>query len=183
MRYRIVLPLFSVGLAVILLRVGDRQRQWIVDHGDHYEMVPYTYARARYLDYAINAPVWAIAEGERNQFWPYSTPENRDRGYILGVIVMWYLLGSQFDKKYGERKTHGRQPGRLWKRILGVVCALYGLFLYNVMSPEFVPLRGYGHWFPLSRYDAWFIAAVLAWSLGMIFVGSYWLFRRRSPAP
>jgi hypothetical protein len=183
MQYRIVLPLLSVALAVMLLRVGDRQRQKIVDLGHHEEMVPHTYARARYLDYAINAPVWAIVEGQRDQLWPYSSPKNRDLGYILGVIVMWYLLGFQLDKKFVVTEARGRQPKRLWQRILGLACVCYGLFLYDLMTPEFVSLRGYGNWLPLRHYELWFIAAVLAWGVGMVLVGAYWLFRRSGSAP
>jgi hypothetical protein len=94
---------------------------------------------------------------------------------------MWYLLGLHLDKKLGAKKTDGA-PQRTWRgRIVALMCALYGIFLCRLMLPEFVPLRGYGYWLPLRKYELWFIATVLAWGGGLMFAGLYSPFRRAHP--
>jgi hypothetical protein len=76
MRFRFVLPVLSIILAVILFRVGDMQIEKILDgrrpdRGS--EPVPDSYARAKYFDYALNAPAWATLEEERGMLWSKST--------------------------------------------------------------------------------------------------------------
>jgi len=101
MRLRILLPLVSVILAVVLFRVGDMQIKKILDvrRQDRFaEPVPDAYARARYFDYAINAPAWATLGEKRGTLWPRSKPWERNLRYFLAVIVMWYLVGSSSTK-------------------------------------------------------------------------------------
>src|SRR5271156_180788 len=163
MRFRVVLPLSNVVLAIVLLHFGDNQAEKILDirrHDLEHEPVPDTYARARYLDYALNAPAWATLGEGRNMLWEPSLHRGRDLRYLLAVILMWYLLGFQLDKRTGAKRTDGGQQRKWRKRVLGLACVLYGLFLYNLMTPEFAPLGGSGHWLPLRRYELWFIAAV-----------------------
>lgn len=184
MRFRLVWPVLSVILAVILLRVGDMQIEKVLDgrrpdRGG--EPVPDSYARAKYFDYALNAPAWATLGEERGMLWHRSTLWSGNLRYFVAVVGMWYLLGLQLDNKLDAKKTDGA-PQRTWRRrIVAIMCALYGLFLCRLMLPEFVPLRGYGYWLPLRKYELWFIATVLAWGAGLMFAGLYSLFRRAHP--
>jgi hypothetical protein len=142
------------------------------------EPVPDAYARARYFDYAINAPAWATLGEKRGTLWPRSKPWERNLRYFLAVIVMWYLVGLQFDKRSGARRVDNDRRGAWLGQVFAIICVLYGLFLCHLMLPEFVPLSDYGHWLPLRRYEPWFIAAVLTWGTGLVLAGSYSLFRR-----
>jgi hypothetical protein len=139
MRLRIVLPIFNVILAIVLLRVGDSQasRFWNerIKFGPA-EPMPDSYARARYLDYAINAPAWATLGEPRGLIWSDYKQMERDTRYLLAVIIMWYLVGLQFDRN-SRVKRDGALKKRWIRRILGLACMLYGLFLYRLMIPEF----------------------------------------------
>ena len=58
MTFRVALPILSLILAVVSIRVGDEHFRRIAAHGME-EPLPQSLATARYLDYALNAPAWA----------------------------------------------------------------------------------------------------------------------------
>jgi hypothetical protein len=65
---RVALPILSLILAVVSIRVGDEQFRRIAARGLE-EPLPQSLARARYVDYALNAPAWASIDA-----WPWLLP-------------------------------------------------------------------------------------------------------------
>ena len=93
MRFRLVLPVLSVILAVILLRVGDMQIEKFLDGrrpGRGGEPVPDSYARAKYFDYALNAPAWATLGEERGMLWHRSTANKLPALPADAIVVAWF---------------------------------------------------------------------------------------------
>jgi hypothetical protein len=186
MPLRVFLPVLSVILAAVLFHVGDMQAERILNvrrQTGFVEPVPDSYARAKYLDYVLNVPAWAILGEQRGMLWSPSTYwRGRDLRYFLAVILLWYIVGRELDNKLAAKRFDSIPQRTWWGRILALLCALYGLFLCYLMVPEFVPLRGYGYWLPLRRYEPWFIAAVISWGTGMALSGLYYMFRCSGPA-
>lgn len=180
MRFQLVLPSVSVILAVVLIRAGDMQIRKIVEIRRHHrgaEPVPDSYARARYFDYALNAPAWAALGDQRGMLWSEGNRWGPYLRYLLAVIGMWYLLGFLIDKRLEARKAEDARP-RSWHVLVITALGLpYGLFLCRLMVSEFQPLRDYGYWLPLRKYEPWFIALVLAWGIGLIWAGCNSLLR------
>ena len=181
MRFRIILPLVSVVLGVLLFRLGDIQVKKIVTsaHGAP-EGTPIEFAMARYPHYALNAPAWAVLREERGMLWSPSTYwTGRDLRYFLAVIALWYLIGLHLDKRFALKRA-GKALPRTWLgRIFAWACVAYGLFVCLSVLPDFIPLKGYGVWFP-NRHPYWFIAAVLGWGTAITVAGLYSLFRRNN---
>ncbi len=185
MRLRIVLPLASVVLGVVLFRVGDLQvRRAIAVHGA-YEGVQDGVATARYFDYALNAPAWALLGG-RGQLWGPSTYwTGYDLRYFLASAAMWFLIGLVADKR-GRGQTENPTRKSTWKRLVGWTCLCYGAFTCYAIFPQ----RGR---LPLTAYRVailnslgrgwWWYALGLAWGLGLIAVGLYSLFRSKKAMP
>jgi len=183
MRLRIFLPLISAIFAMMLFHVRDKQVCRIRENrrvSGFMEPIPDTYSRARYLDYAINAPAWASLGENRGLLWHRSTYwTGRDLRFFLALIVMWYWLGSQVDKKVRPDETGGSQRG-WWGRALALACVLYGVFMCSLMVPEvlFVYDKTIGYWSPLREYEPWFVVAVISWGVGIILAGCYSLMSR-----
>ena len=141
--------------------------------------MPDSYARARYADYALNAPAWAALGEPPGLIWHRTTYwTGRDLRYLLALIAMWYCLGWLLDKKRGSKRAGDGQRGSGWRRALALLGVLYGLFLCYLMLPEFMVLHDKedGFWLPHRRYELWFIAGVLVWGIGLILAGSHSLF-------
>jgi hypothetical protein len=184
MRFQIILPILNVILASICFHMGDVQaeRIWkIRSHTGFVEPVPDSYARARYVDYALNAPAWATLGAQAGMLQSRSTYwTGRDLRYFLALIVMWYLIGSRVDENRANKERNMDKWMSLQNRASAAFCALYGLFLCYLMLPEVFPLRGYGQWLPNRKYELWFVGAVIVWGIGMTLFGSSSFLRHRS---
>jgi hypothetical protein len=188
MRFRIVLPLVSVILGVLLFRLGDIQVRDVlkVAHGGAFEGIPFEAAQARYVHYALNAPAWAILREEHGSLrWSPSTYwTGRDLRYFLAVAVMWYVLGLQLDERLKPataQRIRARQ--RTWPgRIFALTCVLYGSFVCLAILPDFIPPKANGVWLP-NRHWYWFLSAVLAWGFGLVWAGSRSLLGNKHESP
>lgn len=174
-RFRILLPLLSIALGSALFHWGDLQARSLVatTRGISEGMVDVA-ARARYLDYALNAPAWALLGDTRQRLWTPSTYwRGYDLYYLLVVALMWFLIGLALDKRHGARDGHFIPGNTTWNWILAWGCFVWGLFTWFSMfpaKPNFVSWKdyfsnlsgalasgGYGWWwYPLSF--AWGLA-------------------------
>jgi hypothetical protein len=182
MRFRILLPLASVVLGAVLFRVGDLQvRKAIAVHGS-YEGVLDGAARARYLDYALNAPAWAALGDTRDRRWSASTYwTGYDLRYFLAVIVMWFLIGLVLDRRSREKRGLKNPKKTKGNGILAWACLLYGLFTcYSIFPgrPFSIPLKSYFLWLGSALMGLWWWYTLgLAWGLALIAVALYSMFR------
>jgi hypothetical protein len=190
MRFRIILPLANVILGVFLFHLGDLQvRRIIAAHPSGLEEpLQDGAATARYVDYALNAPAWALVEDPRIYIWSPSTYwTGHDLHYFLAVAAMWFLIGYKLDKRFIAKDIKRIHEMTWWNRTFAWACLLCGLFTcYSVFwqKPHPEPLTDYFRMvFNVmlhGRYGWWYQLG-LAWSLGLILVGSYWLLRRNGP--
>lgn len=146
-------------------------------------------AIARYVDYALNAPAWALAEDPKIKLWSPSTYwTGHDLHYFLAVGAIWYLIGYKLDKRLIAKDTKRVYEVRWWNKALAWVCLVYGLFTCYSVFPQKPYPEPLMHFF-LVVFDTmlhgkygWWLQLGLAWGVGLIFIGFYWLFRYRSPA-
>src|SRR5205807_3327891 len=130
MRFRFALPTLNVILAAILFHIGDLQTDKVMEirsKSGFVEPVPDSYARARYLDYALNTPAWATL-GEPRAMLRYRSTywTGRDLRYFLALILMWYWLGLQLDNKFEtKKKSVFPSPISWWGRALALMWVLY----------------------------------------------------------
>ena len=127
MRFRIVFPVVSVLLSALLFYAGDRQvRETLkTTNGGSFEGMPLNAASAKYIDYAINAPAWAILMENREMRWSPSTYwTGRDLRYFIALVVMWYLLGFGLDKKIAGLSPMQDRHASPSKVVLAVACIL-----------------------------------------------------------
>jgi len=145
--------------------------------GGTFEGLPFEAAVARYVDYALNAPAWATLLEQRGMRWSWSTYwSGRDLRYFLAVAVMWYLLGFWLDKRLNRTTIANSDHNGMRARAFAMACAAYGIFVCSSVLRDLVPVKAYGLWFPNLR-PFWFVAAVLAWGMGLIWAGSRSLLR------
>jgi hypothetical protein len=77
----------------LLFHWGDVQAKSKAAGGGAFEGVPDVAATAKYVHYALNAPV-GVLEDQREMRWSPSTYwKGHDLRYFVGVIVLWYLIG------------------------------------------------------------------------------------------
>jgi len=181
MRYRIILPVFSIVLGVVAFRIGDwqvRNLQVSAQRGAS-EGIPVEAAAARYPHYAINAPAWAVLGEKREMRWSPSTYwTGRDLRYLLAVMLMWYVVGYHIDKRVGNK----RRPKEWVNQIVALAYLGCGFLVFHSIYGDFVPLSAYGVTLP-NMHAFWFTAAVLLWGCGLLLNGSRMLLRREPPYP
>ena len=106
MRLRVVLPVLSIILACMLFALGDVQTDKVMNvrrKTGYIEPIPDSYARARYLDYALNAPAWATLGEQRGKLRYRSTYwTGRDLRYFIALMVMWYGLDCNSTRSLGQ---------------------------------------------------------------------------------
>jgi len=192
MLLRYALPLSSVILSAMLFWVGDLQVERVAEICSPHcvEGVPDIAARATYVGYALNAPAWIfLREAQERMFWAPNIRQwityhgSRWGGlylwYFLAVIVMWYFIGLQLDNRFDRVRTKTKEKSKWRVRLFVLAYMSYGFFMWWRIYPQFVPLRGFGHWLPLRQYPDFLIAAVVLWGAGLVFFGlrSFFLVR------
>jgi hypothetical protein len=138
MKFRLSLPIINLLAAVALLLFGRHTSDQI--RGDFpFSPTPVLICKA------INAPaaLWSLALTstlplQRHNRAPVSVSGfgAEDAVFLLGVIVLWYLLGRAIDRQ-GIRRHSVRQ--RIWVRLtLNAMLALFGVALFLVgVAPLF----------------------------------------------
>ncbi len=191
MRFRIALPLANVILGILLLHLGDLQvRRLVATHGT-YEGIQDGAAAARYLDYAFNAPAWALLGDTRDQLWGPSTYwTGYDLHYLFAIAVMWFLIGFALDRRAGRKGAEHRTGKTLFDRVIGWGCLFYGLFICYSIFPQRHRLSPNAYFLVLldtvaGGHGWWWYPLGLAWGLGLTAVGLYFVMRlkkREEPA-
>jgi hypothetical protein len=169
-RFRVLLPVLFLALSVALGRLGDAERNRIVEcvgkgavHG-----IPDWTARARYLDYALNAPAWAAAWNmpaiplKQRTYWEDIAWIVERCSYPFFVVLMWLVIGFGVDRWRETRQMH--EPERpAWRDNVRIACAVCGGFILcsAIQAAGFQDLFG--------GYEIWFLAGVFAWAIGLIF--------------
>jgi len=189
MRFRIVLPVSNVILGALLFHLGDIQaKRIIVDSGGaRTEGLTDVAATARYVDYALNAPAWALLGDTRDRLWSPSTYwSGYDLRYFLAVIVMWFLIGLALDQRSKGRNRQKAPLRTKWAGILAWGCVVWGLFTcYSIFPrrPYLMPLKNYlsGLVGAVSSggYGWWWCPLGLAWGLALTAGGLYFAFGPR----
>ena len=190
MRFRILLPLSSVILGVLLFHWGDIPVRRIVaaNGGVMEEGITDVAAKAGYVHYALNAPAWAFLGDTRDRLWSRSTYwKGHDLYYFLAVVALWFSIGVIIDRRSIGRAL-GLDARRMgWNRFLAWTSVLYGLFTcYSIFprKPYFTSLTDYLSAFAGTvwgrGYGWWWYPLGLAWGLGLITVGLYYIFQIKS---
>ena|SRR5271157_5138056 len=191
MRFQIVLPLASLILGVWLFHLGDLQGQRIIAaHGGVLEEpLQDGVAEARYVDYALNTPAWALLEDTRDKLWSRSTYwTGYDLHYFLAVTAMWFLIGLKLDGRSSRKGLELASRKTRWNKILAWVYLLYGLFICHTLispPPHVVPLKSFLLYSFRSvinlEYGWWFLPIGFTWGAGLILAGVYGLVNRNAP--
>lgn len=176
MHFRFVLPVANIVLGVLLFHLGDLQvRRLLENPRAHHEPMVDAAATAKYVHYALNAPVWVLLEKREIFLWSPSTYwTGHDLHYFLATMVMWFLIGLRLDRTFRGTGTE-RIPGKTWwRRILAWLFVLYGFIVcYSILpQPHSGPLKDYLRiLLAQSRNFGWWYALGLAWGLGLVFAG------------
>jgi len=105
LRFRFVLPIFVLGLSVLLTIKGDAYRQQIIDrviakYGHLEEPMPENVALGRFVSYAISAPAYVAARSipsiAQVPHWQFLHGEE-DSEHSAFLIVLWYIVGRTID--------------------------------------------------------------------------------------
>jgi hypothetical protein len=190
MRLRILLPLANVALGALLFHLGDIQVRRITSVSVLAEPLQDGAATARYLDYALNAPVWALLGDTRDKLWSPSTYwRGYDLRYFLAVIAMWFSIGLALDRRFSGSDVRPGKTKAWWNWILAWISLLYGLFVcHSVLPPrpDLMPFGNYLVWLASAvssgGYGWWWYPLGLAWGMGLIANGLYSLFRLKERA-
>jgi hypothetical protein len=186
-RFRVILPLLSVTLGILLFYWGDAQvRKSIVANRGTPEGTTDVAATARYAHYALNPPAWAIATSTTERLWsPSKYWSGRDRHYFLAVIVMWFLIGLKLDQRFGLANRVGVSGrigvsgrNRQYQLLGGTFLLFYGIFVAYRVVPGW-SLAGLQFWAAgLLRlgHGWWFSVIGLSWSLGLVAISLRSLF-------
>ena len=185
MQFRIVLPVISVVLGVFLFHWGDIQvRKAVVSASGAVEGMPDIAATAKYAHYALNAPAWALDDQREMRWSPTTYWTGHDLQYFVAVILMWYLIGLNLDRRTRRNKQDSGSRRAQWYRILtGTGLLLYGIFLCYRLVPEWRSLAALKEWaFAVARLDYgwWFVVAGETWGVGMILAGLHSLISKRA---
>jgi hypothetical protein len=174
-RFRVLVPLLNVAMAVVLLDVGQAQWKKIASHGMS-ELLPDLYRSATYVDYALNAPAWAA---QMNMPWLLHVKRwrmmetERDWWYLLFVAVMWFHIGSRLDKRLHSADCEEPGPASrllVWrKRVVAALSLSYAVFMVNTAFDGIGP------------YETRFVASVFLWALAITLAGLLPLMRRGRP--
>jgi len=177
--FKIALPLLNVILGVALFYWGDVQaRKIIVAHGGALEegLVDVA-AEARYFHYALNAPAWALLRDRRQGRWSPSTYwRDYDLHYFLVVIVLWFSIGFAIDRRLSGGYFERAPRKTWWNRILAWVCILWGLVTGYSIMPSFSSILPVLKSVIRGGYGWWWLPMGLAWSLGLVAAGLYFMF-------
>jgi hypothetical protein len=153
--------------------------------------MPVGAATARYVHYALNAPAWVIVRETPEMRWSPSTYwTGHDLRYFLVVIVLWFVVGVEVDRKITERNRSGEPIAKRWSHIFeGILLLLYGCFVCYRLIPDWSSTAIRAWTIAMLRLGTgwWFFTIGLVWAVGFISVGLYLLFsasfgRGRSPA-
>jgi hypothetical protein len=172
-RFRLLLPPIFLGLSITLMALGQAQIKWVVDAVSSRSARHLSFgnidilARASFVDSALNAPAWAAAQNMpyvlRVEGWLSGDSSLRfqaDLWYLLFVVLMWFLIGYRLDRWREEELTGQTSSfGHLRVRVFLVICGAFvcwSAVKYNSAGWD---------------YEKWFLAAVLAWGVGLIFAG------------
>jgi hypothetical protein len=187
MRLRIIMPVLSVLLGVLLFHIGDQQAEKILAKAPHEEALPEAAATARYVHYALNAPAWALV-GSRDLLWSPSTYwTGRDLRYFVVVGVLWFLIGVFLDRRLGGVELPSQHER--WMRPLACTCVGYGLFIvYSMLPPKpySEALRNYLFTLPntvRTSWAWWWYLPAAAWGLALVSLGFRALLQRRESRP
>jgi hypothetical protein len=113
-RYKVILPFVFLSLSVFLALWGEAQMDRFKAlatnprTGNAYEAPNPNLADARYADYALNSPVWAVSKQ-----MPYILPiewsgrklgflrggVQQDLWYVMFLPIWWFLVGWFIDRK------------------------------------------------------------------------------------
>lgn len=175
MRYRFILPLANIVLGVLLFHLGDLQVRRIQEKYGAYEGTQDAAATARYVHYALNAPVWALLEERDIYLWSPSTYwTGHDLHYFFGATVMWFLIGLKLDRRFSRTGAEHVPEKTRWKRILAWAFVVYGLFVcYSFLpQPYYGPLRDYFALLIKSlSYAWWWYLLGMGWGIGLVTFG------------
>lgn len=182
-RFKVVLPIVQLALALGLFAIGqaeDDRIRWaaydpITNTSKNSEGVRDIFKRARYADYAINAPAWFAQEntpwvlniGGRAMLFGILDSES-DWYYMLYVVLMWFGIGVVLDRLFRSHAATDFLKKSWGTQLISLALVGYGLLMIWT-HPRLGPLR---------QYENWFIASIFVWGFGLIFAGIYGLKRR-----
>lgn len=169
MRFRILLPIVALVLSIAMGKLGEAQLNGeLLNMRGGLEPFPSDFAVATFVDYSDNAPAWVAALNLALSPPPAGTPwstsrlfpvEKSDWWYRFFLVVMWFLIGYQLDRRPKANPATPLAAIRWRKRLFAVLAVLYGAFLCFMAV------------FGLARLETWFQVPVLAWGIGLIFAG------------
>jgi hypothetical protein len=178
-RFRFILPILVIILGFFLFHLGDSQVRAIEakrlqENGRIEEPLPEAAAQARYVYYALNAPVWVLL-GDRNLLWGPSTYwTGRDLRFFVAVGLLWFWVGSNIDKKLNASKTVFEK--KRWHTSLAWLCIAYGFLTAYSMTPPVRSFDSLKYYFStlLDSFHTpgiwWWYSLGFAW--GIILIGA-----------
>ncbi len=181
-KFRVLLPLVNIVLAITLLACGRfemlREVRLRQASGPYSDPVPGEYERARYVSYALNVPAWAaqlrlppILHIKGSPYWGgegafLGAIENEhDWWYLLFVGILWWYMGLRLDRSTSRpRARENFFERRVVPYIVGIAGCVILLIAPNIAPP--------------FMYEKWFIDAVWLWGIGLVGAGIYLFFRQ-----
>lgn len=187
MRFKLILPLTFLALSVLLTIVGETQRLRVIKNainprtGRVHEVVPYYFARARYVDYLINLPAWSSVQiipivplnfPLNLPTYPPILRGNYDWWYFMCVAILWAFLGWWIDDRdrSATRKASVKQ-----RRVVGMFCLGYAAFIQYVLVDTCM-FEGP----PGGGCDRWFFYGGCVWTLLLVVIAGRLLFGSRN---
>jgi len=124
------------------------------------------------MDYGLNAPAWLLSETipfvfpARAQSCCGFIKSEKDWEYLVFVVLMWYLIGMQLDKRR-TRQEIDKPAGRIWlSRVLRGLCGLYGTFLGYSAVEFYLDLGG-------PDYPCFLVVSAALWGAALILASVY----------
>jgi hypothetical protein len=182
---RFVFPLLNLVVAVLLFHVGDMQVRRVASASQVLEEpINDGVAKARYVEYALNAPAWALLGDTRAGIW---SPSSYWSGYNLRFFALasaiWFLLGVAFEKRDAVKNSVLAGKRTLWTLAFSCTCIFWGVLTCHAILPEKPTLMSFPNYALAVASNAtdwwWWYLFGLAWGMALILSGLSFLFRRR----